>query len=49
MKDIVLSLFTGGICGVVFALFKLPVPAPPVISGLMGIFGLCLGYKVING
>jgi XapX domain-containing protein len=49
MKDIVLSLLTGAACGVVFAIFKLPVPAPPVISGLMGIFGLWLGYKVING
>lgn len=49
MKDIILSLITGAICGVVFALFKLPVPAPPVLSGLMGIFGLWLGYKLING
>ena len=48
MKDIILSLFTGGICGVVFALFKLPVPAPPVLSGLMGIFGLWAGYKLAS-
>lgn len=49
MKDIILSLITGAICGIVFALLKLPVPAPPVISGLMGIFGLWLGYKLIQG
>lgn len=49
MKDIILSIITGTVCGVVFALLKLPVPAPPVISGLMGIFGLWLGYKIING
>ena len=49
MKDVLLSLFTGGICGVVFALMKLPVPAPPVLSGLMGIFGLWVGYKLVNG
>jgi XapX domain-containing protein len=28
MKDIVLSVLTGFGCGVVFAAFKLPVPAP---------------------
>jgi XapX domain-containing protein len=49
MKDILLSTLTGAACGMIFALFKLPVPAPPVVSGLMGIFGLWLGYKVING
>lgn len=49
MKEILLSLITGSVCGVVFALFKLPVPAPPVLSGLMGIFGLWLGYKIVNG
>ena len=48
MKDIIMSLFTGGICGVVFALMKLPVPAPPVLSGLMGIFGLWIGYKLVQ-
>jgi XapX domain-containing protein len=47
MKDIILSLITGSICGVVFAILKLPVPAPPMISGLMGILGLWFGYKLI--
>lgn len=48
MKEIILSTLTGTVCGVVFALFKLPVPAPPVISGLMGIVGIYIGYKLIN-
>lgn len=48
MRDIVLSLVTGGICGAVFALAKLPVPAPPVLSGLMGIVGLWMGYKAVT-
>ena len=47
MKDIILSLITGSVCGAVFAVFKLPVPAPPMISGLMGILGLWLGYKLV--
>ena len=48
MKDIVLSLITGAVCGAVFAAFKLPVPAPPVISGLIGILGLWVGYKIVS-
>ena len=48
MKDTILSLITGIACGAVFAVFKLPVPAPPVISGLIGIFGLWAGYKLVN-
>jgi XapX domain-containing protein len=48
MKEIVLSLITGAVCGAVFAAFKLPVPAPPVISGLIGIFGLWVGYKIVS-
>jgi XapX domain-containing protein len=47
MKDIILSLITGSVCGAAFAVFKLPVPAPPMISGLMGILGLWLGYKLV--
>lgn len=49
MKEILLSTLTGSVCGVVFALLKLPVPAPPVLSGVMGIVGLWIGYSLING
>lgn len=45
MKEMILSLTTGAVCGTIFALFKLPVPAPTVIPGLLGIFGIFLGYK----
>lgn len=48
MKDMAMSLITGSICGVVFALFKLPVPAPTVIPGLLGILGIFLGYQFIG-
>jgi len=40
-------LITGIIAGAVFASFKLPVPAPPAIEGIIGILGLFLGYKII--
>jgi XapX domain-containing protein len=48
VKEIVLSILTGFGCGVIFAAFKLPVPAPPVFAGVAGIIGLWLGYDVIT-
>jgi XapX domain-containing protein len=45
--EIIKTSLTGMLVGIVFALFKLPVPAPPVFAGLMGIFGLWLGYSLI--
>jgi len=47
MKEIIFSTLTGFACGVVFAAFKLPVPAPPVFAGVAGIIGLWLGYDII--
>lgn len=48
MREILLSVFTGGMAGTLFALFKLPVPAPPVFAGVAGIVGLWAGYSVIT-
>lgn len=48
MKDILLSILTGFGCGVVFAAFRLPVPAPPVFAGVAGIIGLWLGYYILS-
>ncbi len=48
MKEIIFSVLTGFGCGIIFAAFKLPVPAPPVFAGLMGIFGLWLGYGLVG-
>lgn len=47
MREMILSLITGAICGAAFAIFKLPVPAPTVIPGLLGILGIFLGYQLI--
>jgi XapX domain-containing protein len=48
MKELIvqslLSLVTGLITGFIFAAAKLPVPAPPVISGVIGILGITLGW-----
>ena len=48
IKDIILCTLTGTILGGFFALFKLPVPAPPVFPAVMGIFGIWLGAYLIG-
>ena len=48
MKEIIMTTITGAGVGAIFALFKLPVPAPPVFAGVMGIVGLWLGYGLIG-
>ena len=48
MKEILLSIITGFGCGIVFAAFKLPVPAPPIFAGVAGIIGLWIGFTTIT-
>jgi XapX domain-containing protein len=48
MKEIFLSLLAGLIVGVVFKLIKLPIPAPPVLSAVVGIFGIYFGGKLVE-
>lgn len=43
MFEITMALFTGILVGVIFSIIKLPLPAPPVLSGIVGIFGIYLG------
>ena len=50
MKEVVLSLVAGWVIGIIFAWFKLPIPAPPPL-GLVGAAGLTLGafcYQYFN-
>ncbi|UII54469.1 XapX domain-containing protein [Cytobacillus spongiae] len=43
MKEIFLSLLAGIIIGLVFKGLKLPLPAPSVFAGIVGILGVYLG------
>ncbi|QBG35004.1 XapX domain-containing protein [Litorilituus sediminis] len=43
MTEILAALATGLLVGLLFSAFKLPLPAPPVLSGIAGIFGIYLG------
>lgn len=42
------SLVTGFITGFIFGFFKLPIPAPQVLAGVVGIFGVYLGYQAVT-
>lgn len=46
MRELLLSTLTGMICGFIFEKLHLPLPAPGVIAGIMGIFGIYLGAKI---
>ncbi|UOQ48049.1 DUF1427 family protein [Gracilibacillus caseinilyticus] len=46
MKAILLSLLAGVIVGIVFKFIKLPLPAPPVLTGVLGIFGIYFGGQI---
>lgn len=48
LKVLILSLITGIVVGVVFTLMRLPLPAPPVLSGILGIVGIWLGAKIVE-
>lgn len=43
MKELIVALLTGLVVGAVFKLLKLPLPAPPVLAGILGIVGIYLG------
>ncbi|MED4015876.1 XapX domain-containing protein [Sutcliffiella cohnii] len=46
MKEVILALLTGLIVGFIFALLRLPIPAPPALAGIIGIVGIYLGFKL---
>lgn len=48
MKELILSLMTGTALGAVFRLLGLPVPAPPVLAGVAGVFGIWLGAYLVT-
>lgn len=48
MKEILMTTLVGAMVGGIFSAFKLPIPAPPVFAGLMGIVGLWIGYALVT-
>jgi XapX domain-containing protein len=47
MNEVLLAMAAGFIVGVLFSFLKLPIPAPPVLSGVMGIVGVYLGHCLL--
>ena len=43
MNEVFLATLAGFVVGVLFSAIKLPIPAPPVLAGVMGIVGVYLG------
>jgi XapX domain-containing protein len=48
VKEAILSLLAGMVIAMIFKMFKLPLPAPPVLAGVMGIVGVYLGGVVFD-
>lgn len=46
MKEALLALLAGVIVGVVFKILRLPLPAPPVLAGILGIVGIYIGGMI---
>ena len=43
-----MSLGAGLIIGILFKVLKLPLPAPPVLSGILGIVGIYAGGRIME-
>ena len=48
MIEIIKALGVGVVCGIIFTLFKLPLPAPPVFAGIVWIIGIFVGFLIIE-
>jgi XapX domain-containing protein len=46
MKEVILALIAGMSVGILFKFLKLPLPAPPVFSAVVGVFGVYFGGVV---
>ncbi|MDP4087180.1 MAG: DUF1427 family protein [Bacillota bacterium] len=48
MKEVLLALLAGLLVGIVFKFLKLPLPAPPVFSAVVGVFGVYFGGVIVE-
>ncbi|MGG3467237.1 DUF1427 family protein [Neobacillus pocheonensis] len=48
MRDVLMALIAGLIVGMLFKFLKLPLPAPPVFSAVVGVFGVYFGGILLD-
>jgi XapX domain-containing protein len=48
MKEVLLATVAGMLVGILFKFLKLPLPAPPVFSAVMGVFGVWFGGMIVE-
>ncbi|HYK74628.1 MAG TPA: DUF1427 family protein [Pseudoneobacillus sp.] len=48
MKEVFLAAIAGMLVGILFKFLKLPLPAPPVFSAVMGVVGVWFGGVVVE-
>lgn len=48
MNQIILASLSGLIVGGLFSFLNLPIPAPPTLSGVMGIIGIYIGFIITS-
>ena len=48
MRDVIMALIAGLIVGMLFKFLKLPIPAPPVFSAVVGVFGVYFGGVLLE-
>ncbi|WP_209122735.1 XapX domain-containing protein [Alkalihalobacillus sp. BA299] len=48
MKELLLSVLAGVIIGIVFKVIRLPLPAPPVLAGVLAVFGVYAGGMIAS-
>lgn len=46
MNQALLAAVSGLIVGGLFSFLNLPIPAPPTLSGVMGIVGIYIGFML---
>jgi XapX domain-containing protein len=47
-NEVMLALLSGLFVGILFSAIKLPIPAPPVLPGVIGIVGVYLGSVIYS-
>ncbi len=46
--QLILAVCAGAFVGALFRFVEVPIPAPPSLTGILGIVGIFLGYKLVD-